>query len=68
MVIGSLRLDPAVEGNRRPVVPMSVRLNGHLWAGGGRRTAVNRAAGLRRPRMDPGTRPVPARRDLARVT
>jgi hypothetical protein len=32
LVIGSLWLDLAVEGNR-PVVPMSVRFNGHLWGG-----------------------------------
>ena len=31
LVIGSLRVDPAVEGNHRPVVPMSVRLCGRLW-------------------------------------
>jgi hypothetical protein len=31
LVIGSLRLDPTVVGNYRPVVPMSVRLSGHLW-------------------------------------
>ena len=31
LVIGLLRLDPAVVGNYRPVVPMSVRVCGHLW-------------------------------------
>jgi hypothetical protein len=33
LVIGSLRFDPTVEGNHRPVMPMSVRLSGHLWGG-----------------------------------
>jgi hypothetical protein len=33
LVIGSLRFDAIVEGNHRPVVPMSVRLCGHLWGG-----------------------------------
>jgi hypothetical protein len=31
LVIGSHRVDPAVEGNHWPVVPMSVRLCGRLW-------------------------------------
>ena len=31
LVIGSLRVDLTVEGSRRSVVPMSVRLNGYLW-------------------------------------
>jgi hypothetical protein len=33
LVIGSLWSDLAVEGSHRPVVPMSVRLFGHLWGG-----------------------------------
>ena|ERR1017187_1388809 len=33
LVIGSLWSDLAVEGSHRPVLPVSVRLNGHLWGG-----------------------------------
>ena len=33
LVIGLLRFDPTVEGNHWPVMPMSVRLCGHLWGG-----------------------------------
>jgi hypothetical protein len=36
LVIGLVRLDPAVERKPPPVVPMSVRLCGHLWGGDGR--------------------------------
>ena len=36
LVIGSLRFDLTVEGSHLPVVPMSVRLCGYLWAGDGR--------------------------------
>jgi hypothetical protein len=44
LVIGSLRFNLTVEPSHRPVVPMSVRLCGHLWGGGcrprGRRTGA----------------------------
>jgi hypothetical protein len=33
LVVGSFRFDLTVEGKHRPVVPMSVRLRGHLWGG-----------------------------------
>ena len=33
LVIGSLRFDLIVELSHLPVVPMSVRLCGHLWGG-----------------------------------
>jgi hypothetical protein len=33
LVIGLLRFDLTVEGSLWPVVPMSVRLCGHLWGG-----------------------------------
>jgi hypothetical protein len=33
LVIGSLRFDLTVGPSHRPVVPMSVRLCGHLWGG-----------------------------------
>ena len=33
LVIGSLRFDLIGEPGHRPVVPMSVRLCGHLWGG-----------------------------------
>jgi hypothetical protein len=33
LVTGSLRFDLIVEGSHWPVVPVSVRLNEHLWGG-----------------------------------
>ncbi len=33
LVTGSLRFDLTVEGSHWPVVPVSVRLSGHLWGG-----------------------------------